>query len=1141
MRLLSLDLERYGPFTGRRLVFRPDARLHVVLGANEAGKSTALAAVTDLLFGVEERTRFAFLHDMPSLRLGAEIAGGDGRRLAFRRRKGRRNTLVDAADAALPEDALAPFLGGLTREVFCRAFGLDAPALRLGAEEMLDAEGEVGASLFAAASGLRGYRTLQTRLEEEAAGIFAPRAARDRTFYQALTRHDEARKAIRQSELRAGDWRDLNAEIEEAGRRLEALRDARQRLAAERARLLRLKRVAPLIQAIDGADARLAAGAGAGEPEDGWIDALGLRIAGEAEARAEAARTAALLAQAEADLAGLPLDAALLARAEAVLDAFRGVARHDKDAQDLPRIRAEAEGFAEDLDRLAVRIGLPGAGSLRARQPSDAEQTRITALIRTGRAVAAEIARLEQEIAARGLERAAEAESAAARDPAPLRADLRAFAGLPAEINRFEELDRAVRREAGLLWLQAGRLAPPVPDLAALAGIPLPAPEAVARHARAREDLERRRDRAADRCEAAERAVAESARRLRLSEAGDRLPSPADLARLRTARDALLADAIAGRPEAVAHYRAAVAEADRAADDRVRDAGRAAEQAAARARLEAEAEEHEAAREALAARGAALAEAEAAWQALWAGTGIAPGPPAEMGPWLDEAGGLLDTQMEIEAQSIERERLGARITSTCTPLAELARRAGLDLLPDLAPAALLARVEERIDALAEAWERSRETQGRARAAQAQMQRLAADLAGARAREAAWDADWAEALPALGLTGRAAPDEAEAALAAWRSVPPVLADLERQQRRIAGLQRDMEAYRAQGGALVADLAPDLAELPVTAGVRALHERLRVALEARARRDEVARRRDAAAEACAAAEWRHAAQAEALAAHLGPSAGAEAPALLHERLLLRRGLRAEAAARRDELARTAEGVPESVLRAELAETDPAAVEAALGGLALTEEDLDQRGRAAFADRDRGERRRAELEGGIGAELALAQRKAAEADLQGEARRWAVLKLAGMLLGTAIARQRAGQQDPLLTRAGALFSALTGGAFAGLSQDYDAADTPRLAGHRAGGGLVPIEGLSEGTRDQLYLALRLAYLEDYAARAEPAPFLGDDLFLTFDDTRTAHGLEALAAIGGSVQPILFTHHRHVADLAAARLGTAVDILEL
>ncbi|WP_431310613.1 ATP-binding protein, partial [Methylobacterium gregans] len=283
--------------------------------------------------------------------------------------------------------------------------------------------------------------------------------------------------------------------------------------------------------------------------------------------------------------------------------------------------------------------------------------------------------------------------------------------------------------------------------------------------------------------------------------------------------------------------------------------------------------------------------------------------------------------------------------------------------------------------------------------------------------------------------------------------------------------------------------------------------------------------------------------ALTEHLGehPNGRDEDPAVLHARLTARRALRLELESRRADLARIADGITEAELRADIAGTSPDAIEAALRGLALEEEALDQRGKAAFADRDRAERRRADLEGGTGAELALAQRKAAEAELAGEARRWAVLRLAGLLIGTAIGRQRAGQQDPLLTRAGALFSGLTGGAFAGLAQDYDAGDEPRLTGRRAGGELVPVDGLSEGTRDQLYLALRLAYLEDYAGRAEPAPFVGDDLFLTFDDARTGHGLEALAAVGDRVQPILFTHHRHVADLARARLGEAVDVLEL
>src|SRR5437667_11688264 len=88
MRLLTLDLERYGPFTGRIVTFRPDAKLHVVYGPNEVGKSCALAAITDLFFGIERVTRYDFLHDGRELRIGAAIAARDGSRLDFRRRKG---------------------------------------------------------------------------------------------------------------------------------------------------------------------------------------------------------------------------------------------------------------------------------------------------------------------------------------------------------------------------------------------------------------------------------------------------------------------------------------------------------------------------------------------------------------------------------------------------------------------------------------------------------------------------------------------------------------------------------------------------------------------------------------------------------------------------------------------------------------------------------------------------------------------------------------------------------------------------------------------------------------------------------------------------------------------------------------------
>jgi uncharacterized protein YhaN len=155
--------------------------------------------------------------------------------------------------------------------------------------------------------------------------------------------------------------------------------------------------------------------------------------------------------------------------------------------------------------------------------------------------------------------------------------------------------------------------------------------------------------------------------------------------------------------------------------------------------------------------------------------------------------------------------------------------------------------------------------------------------------------------------------------------------------------------------------------------------------------------------------------------------------------------------------------------------------------------------------------------------------------------VLKLGALLVGKAIERHRQAAQNPLLSRAAHLFAGLTAGAFLGLGSRVDEDDMPALVGQRADGSHVGIDGMSEGTRDQLYLALRLAYVESYAASAEPPPFIADDIFVTFDDERTQRGLEALAEIGEKVQCVLFTHHRRNVELARERLGGKVDVIEL
>lgn len=247
-------------------------------------------------------------------------------------------------------------------------------------------------------------------------------------------------------------------------------------------------------------------------------------------------------------------------------------------------------------------------------------------------------------------------------------------------------------------------------------------------------------------------------------------------------------------------------------------------------------------------------------------------------------------------------------------------------------------------------------------------------------------------------------------------------------------------------------------------------------------------------------------------------------------------------RSQLLTQADGLPEDELRSQLADFDPDLAIGVLKNLDVENEHLDQSANETFAEHKAATTERKSLEQGSGAELAALQKRSAEAELISSTQEWSVLKLGAMLLGATIDQQRSSQQDPLMRRAGELLATITGGAFSGLGQEFDDKDRLRLVGQRPGGEVVVhVEGMSEGARDQLYLALRLAYLEDYAKRSELIPFIGDDVFMTFDDARTMNGLIALASLSQDMQPILFTHHKHVVGLAQEALGHDVDVIEI
>ena len=122
--------------------------------------------------------------------------------------------------------------------------------------------------------------------------------------------------------------------------------------------------------------------------------------------------------------------------------------------------------------------------------------------------------------------------------------------------------------------------------------------------------------------------------------------------------------------------------------------------------------------------------------------------------------------------------------------------------------------------------------------------------------------------------------------------------------------------------------------------------------------------------------------------------------------------------------------------------------------------------------------------------------------------------------------------MSRASELFQTLTLGRYSKLLVEYDD-ETPRVAGERADGAtVVPVGGMSQGTVDQLFLALRIAAVEDVVGQGTRLPFLADDLFINFDDARAAAGFRVLAELATRTQVLFFTHHEHLLEVAQEAL---------
>lgn len=1147
MRILELGLLAFGPFADVHLDFSRSGALHVIYGPNEAGKSTALRAITSVLYGIPVNTQDAHRHAMPDLRIAARLAGVNGARLDLVRRKGAKNTLLDAEGNTLPDDALAPLLAGVNEAVFRSMFGLDHATLREGAEALLQGKGAVGESLFAAAIGGPGLHALREQLERETTELYKPRGQNPH-LNEAIKAFAAAEKRSRESARSADAYRVQQDALVAARQENAALADRRRALGAELSRLQRALRVLPLLTRRQQLHAgREALGNVPRLPTDAALQ----RTQAQAE-RAEAVRERARLASDVETLVArrgeLRTPESVLAIGSAVIEALQNtVGSVRAAASDLPRRRGELVGLEEQVLGILVELGRPASfDQVDGLRVSPALQARIRALAHERSGIFADREHAVRACDERSEQLAAQRRQLAALPEVP---DLRALQQALQRAQRLGEIDDridvatgAVRALDAELCVRLAALNLWKGDERGLRGAPLPA-AAIIEEYRARFDqLSAARSDVMMRAREAERRRTELTRDVDELRLTGGVPTEAELEEERRARDALwwqLREQWNRRGAEVAtltgQFEQALRSVDQLADRLRREASRVATLARLTADLTACASEREAVQREEVALRANESQLRDEWATVWAAVDIHPLDPSAMSGWLARAAELLDIAERRDREAAALAQMIERRTRQRTQLSEAAATLGASLdTGDHTLGAMVERVDDTLHRLGDAKTRRTMLLESIAATDADRGVLERRADECRQRWDTWQREWESRVAPLGLGASASPAEALAVLDQLVRLFARVDEIAKLRQRIGAMEQDAGRLGDAVATLARLYAPELAPLPPSECADQLvrsyrkaedeqRERLRLDADVRSKAELVRvcdeQMRDA--ETRLAALMARAAVSSV--AELEPMEQAAAAAARCDRELREVD---------DQLLAAGEGAATSELIEQTRELDPDAVRARIAEVETEMEDIAESQRELHQRIGSLEAGMQHQENAEGAADAATEAQEHLAAIKSYVRKYLRLRLASIVIRREIERYRERNQGPLIARASALFPRLTLGHYTGLRVGFDAGDEPVLRCVNDAGGEVGVQDLSDGTRDQLYLALRVATLEHHAQTNPLMPVVLDDVLVHFDDARTRAALTVLGELAAHTQVLLFTHHARVVELARAAL---------
>jgi len=1144
MKIQRLKVENFGILGERGWDFAPGFQL--IYGHNEAGKSTLLELIRQWLFGFDRQNAYQFESHAGKMAAEGTIETRDGRGIEFRRVKKDKDPVHGrfvSDHRPIDKESLVQILGNAHRDLYQNVFGFSLTELTAGESSLRD--GRIQDALFGAGFGnLARFQQLRHQLESDHANLFTKGGRKRKTVNRLLGEITELSKKVDSAAVTPRDFQRLQEESAQAKQRLDEHRERYNELEAQRSRLQRLLNAwAPwnerraLRQQID--DLNL----GAQLPVD--LDHQFRQVREKlAASRDELSEIQQEFSENATELSGLKLQPDWLRFAPRVELLVQEVKHIEAVRMELPRIKHQAEESSAAV-RLALHELNPqwDVASLGRFQTSLDQRMNADTMAESQRQLVEQRAQIDQQIDSLTTQIRAHTEKvnqlrvderrdrwrAVCLRIADFRNHLENAGGLS---DQLAECDQRLAKLRQNLEAGVGK------SLRAPTELPVPMEQTIVEYRERFAEMDQARRREREHLERA-RTVVEN-KRHELSRLDDQclVPDRQQLLGQRARRnegwqiirrkyihqknvdsevDRWLSEPNLSLPDS---FEQELRVADEMADLRQTHAETVANLERLAREIETADREHRRAKQDYEGQEQAREALQVEWQAHWANCHVQPRSPQAMLDWSHIHADLVEQESQRTLLTQKMQIVQDKLGDFEDELDEVFPGAGESI------ELRLENIQAELDASTQNanerdWLTGQISDHKARLDDLNSQRE--EIATARL---GWQREWSDLLDRCGF-----PSEWDTKIVA--SVVDGLLDAHKRQQSVdeasnttARLASELADFEQRVAALSDELAFDAADVTPEQAVLELNRQVDAAQKAHQRHESLmqSNRR------LEIRQQRVDKQLSDATSKLGQFlqlAGVSSEAdffTVAEQAEKRRQWSAEIDGLTKQIGIARGPVDVSLFERELADGDADRWQEELDQITgrLNDEKLaydDCVSQHALA-----QGRLGELDGTSAAAAYQAELESARAKLSEAVNQWAPLKLASHLLAKAIDDFARQHQPALLESVQRLLARFTANRYRHVERILDEQGSLRIS-HDGDQWLSPSQ-LSRGTREQLYVAIRLAYIEHYCERSEPLPIVMDDILVNFDDQRCEETLRVLGQLSEDLQVIFLTCHQTMVE---------------